>query len=139
MPKLRMPPRRINSRWPIGADPAGPRLRREAAAQVNGMGMQRRMRYPGDGDFEVRPSNVPLAGDFSTSTTNHEEGARKTMKCKTCGHDLVPTKASIADEIDEVARLFRVYDGACKWNHNEVFKKCRLQLLTLATQIRNLP
>lgn len=61
------------------------------------------------------------------------------MKCKTCGHDLVPTKASIADEIDEVARLFRVYDGACKWNHNEVFKKCRLQLLTLATQIRNLP
>ena len=81
-----------------------------------------------------------MAGDFSTSTTNHEEGARKTMKCKTCGHDLlVPTKDSIADEIDEAAHLFGIYDGACEWDHNEVFKKFRLQLLTLATQIRNLP
>jgi len=97
------------------------------------------MRYPGDGDFEVRPGDVPVAGNFSTSTTNHEEGARKTMKRKTCGHDLVPTKDSIADEIDEVARLFRLCDGACKWGHDEVFKKYRLQLLTLATQIRNLP
>jgi len=79
LPKLRMPPRRIDSGWPIGAYPAGGRLRRETAAQVNGMGMQRRMRYPGDGDFEVRPGDVPVASDFSTSTTNHEEGARKTM------------------------------------------------------------
>ena len=64
----------------------------------------------------------------------------KTMKCKTCGHDLlVPTKDSIANEIDEMAHLFRIYDGPCKWDHNEVFKTCRLQLLILATQIRNLP
>jgi hypothetical protein len=61
---------------------------------------------------------------------------RKTMKRKTSGHDLVPTKDSIANEIDEMARLFRIYDGPCKWDHNEVFKTCRLQLLILATQIR---
>jgi hypothetical protein len=64
---------------------------------------------------------------------------RKTMKRKTCGHDLVPTKDSIADEIDQMADLFRLCDGSCKWGHDEVFKQYRLQLLTLATQIRNLP
>ena len=60
----------------------------------------------------------------------------KTMKRKTCGHDLVPTKDSIADEIDQMAGFFKLCDGACKWGHSEVFKTCRLQLLILATQIR---